>query len=125
MLLESVCSGPWATGWKDPYGYYWGHEEQWDLDYANHSYFRIRHLDTGEVRRSRACHTLAAEQAVHTTGCARTHPLANGAHYWLRKDASVPRPRGRCTMLTPWGLPFLGVALARRATTPKVACRGV
>ena len=26
-----------------------GHEELWNLDYANHSYFRIRHLDTGEV----------------------------------------------------------------------------
>jgi len=49
MLLESICSGPWATGWKDPFGYYWGHEELWDLAYANHSYFRIRHLDTGEV----------------------------------------------------------------------------
>ena len=106
MLLESVCSGPWATGWKDPYGYYWGHEEQWDLDYANHSYFRIRHLDTGAVRRSRACHPLASKQAVHTTACARTPPLANGAHYWLRKDASVSRPRGRRTMLTPWGASF-------------------
>lgn len=56
MLLESVCSGPWATGWKDPYGYYWGHEEQWDLDYANHSYFRIRHLDTGQVVLQCHCH---------------------------------------------------------------------
>jgi len=39
----------WASGWDTPYGYYWGHEEIWNPDYANHSYFRIRHLDTGEV----------------------------------------------------------------------------
>jgi len=48
-LLESICRGPANPGWKTKYGYYWGHEEQWNATYTNHSYFRIRDLASGDV----------------------------------------------------------------------------
>ena len=30
-------------------GYYWGHAEQWQPEYTNHSYIRIRDLESGDV----------------------------------------------------------------------------
>lgn len=49
ILLESVCRGPANPGWKNPYGYYWGHAETWLPEYKNHSYFRIRDFETGNI----------------------------------------------------------------------------
>eukprot|EP00040_Diaphanoeca_grandis_P015097 m.76873 g.76873 ORF g.76873 m.76873 type:complete len:405 (-) comp24947_c0_seq1:283-1497(-) len=49
-LMESVCTGPLDTpGWKNKYGYYWGHAEQWFPEYKGHSYIRIRDLKTGDI----------------------------------------------------------------------------
>ena len=49
-LMECVCRGPLdKKGWGDPYGFYWGHAEQWLPEYTNHSYIRIRDLETGDV----------------------------------------------------------------------------
>ena len=49
-LMECVCTGPLdKAGWGNPYGFYWGHAEQWNRTYLNHSYIRIRDLETGDV----------------------------------------------------------------------------
>ena len=49
-LMECVCNGPLdVKGWGSEYGYYWGHAEQWFPEYRNHSYIRIRELETGHV----------------------------------------------------------------------------
>ena len=49
-LMECVCRGPLdRPGWGSQYGFYWGHAEQWLPEYTNHSYIRIRDLETGDV----------------------------------------------------------------------------
>jgi len=48
-LMECVCRGPddWAR--KGPWKGYWGHAEQWLPEYRNHSYIRIRDMESGNV----------------------------------------------------------------------------
>lgn len=48
-IMECVCRGPLDTPLKRKYGYYWGHAEQWDKTFLNHSYIRIRDMETGVV----------------------------------------------------------------------------
>ena len=36
-------------GWGSDYGFYWGHAEQWLPEYRNHSYIRIRDMQSGHV----------------------------------------------------------------------------
>jgi hypothetical protein len=49
-LMECVCRGPndWAAK-RGPWKGYWGHAEQWLPEYRNHSYIRIRELESGVV----------------------------------------------------------------------------
>ena len=49
-LMECVCRGPLdKAGWGNPYGFYWGHAEQWLPEYTNHSYIRVRDMETGDI----------------------------------------------------------------------------
>jgi len=48
--MECINRGPLdKPGWGTPYGFYWGHAEQWHPEYTGHSYFRIRDMETGRV----------------------------------------------------------------------------
>jgi len=49
-LMECVCRGPLdRRGWGSEYGYYWGHAELWLPEYTNHSYIRIRDMESGDI----------------------------------------------------------------------------
>ena len=48
-LMECVCRGPDDWAQKGPWKGHWGHAEQWLPEYRNHSYIRIRDMESGNV----------------------------------------------------------------------------